>query len=347
MASITRRECKGGVRYRAEIRMTGHPPVVQTFTKKTDAKRWATQTEAAIREGRYFRTREAQRHSMGEALSRYVDEFDLRGVRPKERTLLRKYCTFWRDLLGPYLLSDISPAMIAGGRDRLLTDGLAPATVGRYMSGLSRVYSAALRDWAWVEESPMNKVTKPSLPRGRVRYLSDDERERLLTACKESTNPQLYPAVLIALSTGMRKSELMNLRWRDVDLNTGRAILHQTKNGERRTVTVTGKALELLREHSKVRLIDSDLLFPGRNRQKPIDLRKPWIAALKKASITDMRWHDLRHSTASYLTMNGASLLEVAEVLGHKTIQMTQRYSHLSEDHVAGVLEDMTRIFDA
>jgi integrase len=96
--------------------------------------------------------------------------------------------------------------------------------------------------------------------------------------------------------------------------------------------------------HAKVKRLDKRLLFPGRLKRKdikPTDLRLPWLEALKKAQVDDFRFHDLRHSAASYLAMNGASLAEIAEVLGHKTLQMVKRYSHLSEAHTAGVVSRM------
>jgi len=227
--------------------------------------------------------------------------------------------------------------------------------VVRYLAALSHAFTIAVNEWGWLDDSPMRKVKKPALPRGRVRFLSEDttdgekiegERTRLLKACEESSNPYLYPVVVLALSTGMRQGEIMGLTWEDVDLHQGRATLHETKNGERRVVPLSGKALELLKAHSKVRRLDTNLLFPGRIPQKPIALRAPWEAALKKAGIEDFRFHDLRHSAASYLAMNGASLAEIAEVLGHKTLQMVKRYSHLSEAHTAGVVARMNaRIF--
>jgi integrase len=186
----------------------------------------------------------------------------------------------------------------------------------------------------------MRKVKKPKESRGRVRFLDDDERATLLAGCKESSNPWLYPCVILALSTGMRQGELMGLKWQDVNLKDGYLILHETKNGERRTAA--GHGLELLRGHAKVRRLDTDLLFPGTvHKTKPIDLRKPFETALKAAAITDFHWHDLRHCTASYLAMNGASLAEIAEVLGHKTLQMVKRYAHLSDGHVSNVVASM------
>ena len=135
----------------------------------------------------------------------------------------------------------------------------------------------------------------------------------------------------------------MNLRWQDVDTAKGRIVLHETKNGERRVVALTGYALELMTEHAKVRRIDTDLLFPGRNPQSPLFIRVPWKIAVKKSGVEDFRFHDLRHSAASYMLMSGASLGEIAELLGHKTLQMVQRYSHMSEPHSAKIVARMNQ----
>jgi integrase len=205
-----------------------------------------------------------------------------------------------------------------------------------------------VKEWEWIDDTPMRKVAKPTESGGRKRFLSDDERHRLLKACKDSSNAYLYPVVVLALSTGMRSGEIMGLTWDVVDLNRGRAILHETKNGDPRAVAITGHALEVVKEMGKVRRIDSNLLFPAKRiapqkPQKPMSLRHDWEAALKVADIDDFRFHDLRHTAASYLAMNGASLAEIAEVLGHKTLQMVKRYAHLSEGHTSRVVESMNQ----
>lgn len=195
------------------------------------------------------------------------------------------------------------------------------------------------------ESSPTSKVTKPREPRGRVRFLDEEEREKLLFACKVSSNSFLHTMVVIALSTGTRLSEIISLSWNDVDLDKGRVILYETKNGDIRQVAITGHALELLKIHDKYRRLDTDLLFPGRYPKKPIDIRSAWNAAVKRPKLEpkleDLRFHDLRHSCASYLAMNGASLSEIAEVPGHKTLSMVKRFAHLSDNHTAGVLARM------
>lgn len=356
MAYIEKRTtADGSVSYRVQVALKGHPRQSASFERLTDAKRWASSTESAIREGRHFRTSESKRHTLGDLIDRYTR--DVLPKRPRQIRVQVAHFAWWKAELGAYLLADVTPAMIAEARDRLAREGRAPATVVRYMAALSRAFTVAIKEWGWLESAPTAKVEKPSLPHGRVRFLSDDERARLLDACRASSNPMLYPVVVLALSTGMRKSEVMNLCWcepknppRDawgvVHLDAGRIILHETKNGERRTVPLVGHAAECLRELAKVRRLDTDRVFPAANPANAIDLRTPWETALKAAGIADFRFHDLRHSTASYLAMNGASLAEIAETLGHKTLQMVKRYSHLSEAHTAGVVSRMNeRIF--
>lgn len=353
MASIRKRTNKdGSTSYRVDIRLKGFPPQRATFARLTDAKKWVQQTESAIRENRYFKSAESRKHTFGELVDRYIKDALPTKSADFEKSQKAKM-NWWKEQLGHHVLADVTPSLITECRDRLLAEttkrGItrSPATVNRYLAALSDAFSVAVKEWEWLEDSPMRKVKKPKEPRGRVRFLSEDgERPRLLKACEESSNPYLYPVVVLALSTGMRQGEIMGLTWEDVDLHQGRATLHETKNGERRVVPLSGKALELLKAHAKVRRLDTNLLFPGKNPHKPMDLRSPWEAALKKAGIEDFRFHDLRHSAASYLAMNGASLAEIAEVLGHKTLQMVKRYSHLSEAHTAGVVARMNaRIF--
>ena len=149
----------------------------------------------------------------------------------------------------------------------------------------------------------------------------------------------------MALSTGARKNEIMSLCWRDVDTKVGQITIHETKNGERRTIPLQGLALQLVKELKQDRSIHTDLLFPSRRhpKTKPIVLQKIWDEAVIEGGIEDFRFHDLRHSAASYLAMNGASIAEIAAVLGHKTLQMVKRYAHLSEAHTSQVVASMNK----
>lgn len=346
MARIKERLAKDGTkRFTAEVRLKGYPPQSATFKRLTDAKKWIQDTESAIREGRHFKTAEAKKHTVADLIDRYLSGKNLTKSQDEHVGLhLRR----WKNEIGYMLLSDVTADAITIIKDKLLNEIVptgnkrSPTTVLRYMASLSTAFSTAVSDWHWLEDSPMRNIKKPTPARGRVRFLDDDDRAKFIQACKESPNPLLYPCVILALSTGMRQGELMGIVWKDVNLKDGYLILHETKNGERRRVALTGLALSILHERAKVRRLDTPLLFPSeRNSQKPIDLRKAFATALKTAEIEDFHWHDLRHCTASYLAMNGASLAEIAEVLGHKTLSMVKRYAHLSDGHVSSVVASM------
>ena len=366
MANINKRIAgDGGVRYQARVRLKGFPEQAATFERMTDAKRWVQDTEAAIRDGRHFKTSEAKRHTLGELVDRYVR--DVMPTKPKSAKDQTRQLRWWKSRIGAYTLADVTPSLLAECRDKLasgmLDDGSmtreikhpsgkakalpveprSPSTVLRYLAAISHSYTVAMKEWGWVDSNPVMKVTKPKQPQGRVRFLSDDEREALLRECKAGNHPDLYLAVVLALSTGARQMEVMSLRWDQVDLNRKVITLYETKNGEIRALPLVHHAFELMKERAKVRRIDTNLVFPGANAAKPILLRTPFDKALARAGILNFRWHDLRHSCASYLAMNGASLAEIAEVLGHKTLQMVKRYAHLSHAHTSKVVESMNQ----
>lgn len=347
MATITkRRDSNGNTSYQVKVRLKGYPAQSATFERLTDAKKWATQTEAAIRERRHFRSVEAQKHTLAELVGRYV-----RDVLPTKggatQLTQQRQLEWWKKELGEYSLAECTPALIAEARDKLVRQS-SGSTANRYLAVLSHAFTVACKEWGWIETNPVFLVTKPKEPRGRVRFLSDDERARLLAACRESPSSSwLYPLVVLALSTGMRAGEIRALTWDRVNLKQGRILLEETKNGDRRVVPLAGHALQLLKAYAKVRRLDTDLVFPSRRLSKPgapakpVNLQHPWEEALQQAGIEDFRFHDLRHSAASYMLMNGATVAELAEVLGHKTLQMVKRYSHLSEAHAKGLVERM------
>lgn len=339
MAAIEKRTAAdGSTSYRVKIRLRGHPVQTATFSSLSKAKQWGTQTEAAIREGRYFQTAEAKRHTLAEAVERYERE-KLQGMKSAQHR--RMYNAFWTGKLGACTLADITPAAVNDALRELATERqLGPQSVAHYRQALSSVLSQAVNAWEWMEQTPMHRVPKPSLPRGRVRYLSADERARLLDACRQSTNKDLYLAVLLALTTGGRQAETMGATWAQIDLTRATLQLEETKNGSRRTLHLVGPVLEPLKERAKIRRIDSDLVFPSHaNPRQPVSLRNPWETALKAAGIEGFHWHDLRHTFASEAAMSGASLPELAALLGHKTLSMVQRYAHLSPAHTASLAE--------
>lgn len=219
MAYIERRVNKDkSISYRVNICLKGYPEASGTFDKLSDAKNWANITEAQIREHRYFKTKN-NRHTLGELIDRYIETILVRN--PKSAPNKTQQLLWWKSHLGSYNLNDTTPSLIVEAKDKLLkTIGsrgkLSAGTVNQYMSALSHAFNIAIREWNWIESSPMKNISKLKEPRGRTRYLSDAERVRLLEVCKESSYPDLYTIVVLALSTGARKMELLSLKWEDV-----------------------------------------------------------------------------------------------------------------------------------
>lgn len=338
MATIEKRPtADGNMTYRVKVRMKGHRPQTATFATRSDARKWASKIETEIREHRYFPIAASQQHTLSELIDRYSKHHL---TRKRVAAQQAQQLHWWQTQLGHLPLADVSPALLIQQREAL-AETRSPATVNRYLAALSHVFTIAVREYEWLDRNPLQHVSRGQESRGRVRYLNDDERNRLLAACQAGSNPDLYLAVLLSLATGARRMEILGLRWPQVDLVRKTITLLETKNGERRALPLGEQPLALLRERAKVRRIDSDWVFPGRLPGQPAKFRHAWETALQTACIDDFHWHDLRHSAASYLAMNGASHQEIAAILGHKTLAMVKRYSHLSESHVAGVVSRM------
>ena len=350
MANIMERlTADNKIAYTARIRVKGFPQQTATFARKTDARLWAQKTEASIWEGKYFSQAESKKHTFSDLATRYI-KTAIGNKSPKVRIQYQQQLKKWCEMIGDRSLAEINPAVISECREKLSEEKThlgkirSSASINRYMAVLSSIFSVAVREWQWVEENPVKKIKKLKESEGRNRFLSEDEIDRLIKACRESKNKNLLLAVVLSLSTGARQMEIWGLKWREVDLNEGTATLIETKNSQIRVVPIQSYALELMREKSKFMRIETNLVFPSTvDPQKPFDFRKAWKAALRKAQIDDFRWHDLRHSAASYLAMNGASIREIAEILGHKTLQMSMRYAHLTENHSKSLVKAMNK----
>jgi len=213
---------------------------------------------------------------------------------------------------------------------------VSAATVSKELNVLKHLLRLAVEEWEYIPVNPAQRVKAPKAAPGRVRYLQPGDLRVLIEAAPE----WLRPIIALGVATGMRRSEILRLRWLDLDLNGKRAMLPQTKNGEGRIVYLNRLAL------------DAVLSLPVTEQTKPTDLLFPrlepeWISVAftrlcRKHGILDFRFHDLRH-TASWLRMKGADIHTVAQLLGHKDLRMAARYQHLSP----GFLSDAVHTLDS
>jgi integrase len=363
MATIRKRKnLDGTISYRVVIRLKGFAPVSATFARLTDAREWASVTEADMKAGRYFGT--AKTKTLADLIDKYAQS---PANQLKSWPGVKRYLDWWRAKAGNEKLKEINAPRIAEWRDELLKSkkrrgqgNLSAATVNRTLAALSSTLSFAVKELEWLERNPSQRIKKPREPAGRVRFLSEGELQALMKALRASIHPDLLIAALLALTTGARKNEILKMRWSQIDFTRRTITLAhgETKNNQGRALPLSGEVVELLAKRSKVRSINDDRVFPPPKGRKELELRSPWKEALVKANIdvridsrkgrckaaeegnappkltSDFRWHDLRHTAASYLTMEGVSAIEVARILGHKTLAMTLRYSHLSPERV-------------
>ena len=258
--------------------------------------------------------------------------------------------TWWKQRLGHVLLSDLTPALIVESRDFLLAQPTphgkprTTSTVNRYLAAFSKALTIAMKEWGWLEDSPMRRVSKFQEGKARDRLLTLEEKDHLLVACKASSNPYLYPMVSIALLTAMRYGEIAGLNFEDVDFTNKYISLYQTKNGERRVLPLTAPVEKILVDFSKKQKRSTGRIFIPRklNRKtEEVSIRGAFTKALEHAGITGFTFHMLRHAAASYLAMSGATQGELMIILGHKTPTMTKRYAHFSQKHIANVMDRM------
>lgn len=206
-----------------------------------------------------------------------------------------------------------------------------PATLNRYMVAMAAVFTWAIEERlaprGWTH--PCRGIRRLEEPDGRVRFLDEVERDRLFAACRASKYPRLYALALMAMLTGARKGELLSLTWQQVDLDAGTALLGKTKNGDRRTLVLLPQLVEVLRPF----VGDSNRYVFGSvhsKYQRPASTDSAWRDAIARSGVRDFRFHDLRHCCASYLAQAGTPLNVIAEILGHRKLDMSRRYAHLT-----------------
>lgn len=350
MATIAK--TKSG-KYKAVIRdPKGRHLKSKTFTRKTDARIWARRIEAD-------REKMAALDSAGATITvRKLAEERLAEWRGKDKSYPAQLA-FWVAEIGDMRLVDVSANIIQEKLDQYAAgnamrgDGKAfaedaegrltlvsrtartarkrkPATVNRRLAALSGLLKFAIVRKRYMTVNPARDVASLTENNKIVRYLSDAERKALLKACKASEWQRLHLLVLMALMTGARQSELLRLRWSDIDFEKRSALAMNTKNSDDRVMPLPRPVIEALRPFREV---GSGLVFPSERKPgQAFEFRKNWNKALLDAGIEKFRFHDLRHSCASYLAMAGTSLLEISEVLGHRSLETTKRYAHIDQN---------------
>lgn len=319
-------------RWQAVVRRRGYPPRSEGFASKTEAVQWARAVEAQVDNRTYADRSVAERTTMAAAIDRYLEE-----VTPGKRSARSETqrLNHLKRIFGKHTLVTLQREEIAKYRDQRLRDGKASGTVIKELNSLCHVFEVARKDWGYpLPENPVKLVRKPKAGRGRDRRLQPGEYERLKQASAESKCLLLPFIIDLAIETAMRLGELLSLKWGDIDFSQRYAMLDLTKNGERRAAPLSTRAVATL--GAIPRHISNPRVFWCWSR--PDAFENAWRRAVKKANIADLRFHDLRHESASRLFERGLNPMEVAAITGHKTLQVLKRYVHFKPQDLAAKL---------
>ena len=309
-----------GNRWQARVRRQGYPDITKSFQGRQDAERWARSVESDIDRGSYVSHTEAQTTTLADLIQRYMAEVlpSMKGA-PEDSIRLKAIC---RRPICKNSIAALTPAKVAEYRDLRLTE-VAAGTVVRELAYLSSIINHGRREWGIHANNPVALVRKPTQPKGRQRVLTSAERERLLAELQPTgrRNVWMLSVALLALETGMRRSELLALRWGDINLDRRTATLHMTKNGDSRVVPLSTSAAQTLA--AMPRSI-CGAVFPI----TACALAANFDKAVARAQLPDLHFHDLRHTAITLMATKLPNLIELAAVSGHKSLKMLQRYYH-------------------
>lgn len=328
MATIRKR----GQKWQVQVRRQGNASLCRSFLRKADAEIWARQLEAeADRRGLPFDPKQLEKLTVADMVARYRDTIVPRKQGREIETIILN--AFLRSEVASLTLSEITSAHFSAYRDQRLACVKA-ATINRELGVLQHAFDIAIREWSLpLRSNPVAAISKPRLDKPRDRRLRDGEEERLIEACRKCRNPLIPPLISFALETGMRRGEIVSVRWQDADLQARTLHIAKTKNGYPRTIPLTQGALSILKELAARQTTD-DRLFPLSIES----VKLAWKRVVKRAGIEDLHFHDLRHEAVSRFFERGLSVPEVALISGHRDPRMLFRYTHLRAEDVAAKL---------
>jgi integrase len=308
-------------------------PRCKSFDSKAEAEKWARDLESQVDKfGAALDTRILESTTLGSLLKRYAVE-----VSPSKRgsiqeiqrlDVLQRHDLAYRTLVG------LSQQDIASFRDERLKT-VKPATAVRELAILSHVLDVAMRDWGYpLAQNVVKMVRRPTINNNRSRRLTASEEQRILDACDDGKVECFRTLVVLAIETGMRRGEILGLKWTDISYNRRVISLALTKNGSSREVPLSQRAYNALMALKQSETVDQSTPFA----MTASAFEQTWRRVLKRANVRDLKFHDLRHEAVSRFFELGLNIIEVSTISGHKELSMLKRYTHLNAENLVSRL---------
>lgn len=346
---------KKGKRIQATVRIKGYEPEYKTFDTKTEAKVWATDIENKMKQGTYKKNDvenlagQQTIKTVGD-LIKYFEENEA----PNRYSYYEKYKVmyeWWTDKIGNIDCSDLTPAILSDCKRKLIKeDAIKPlkgrktrgdSTINKYLMALSAILTFGKKEYHLWKMNPMHDVDKRKLPDLRIRFASKDEIEKIKKGTRASSY-RLYVFVLIAMTTGGRYNEVRHIKVENIDFKDYRIHYLNTKNNTNRGVPINKKLAIKIKALMRISNIQSGYIFLNDKKTKLAYLKGEFEKVIKDLGIEDFRFHDLRHTAASYLLMAGATIIELMEIFGWKSQAMVRRYAHLSKTHTSNLMNKVS-----
>ncbi len=319
----------------------GRQEMKSTGTKnKALAKRIEAKLVTEIEEGRWFEKPVGADKTLRDLLKKYMEEHSALNKAQTSHIRDKSLANHLLRYLGEYIVTDLSPRDVSSYKSTRRGEGAAPNTVNNELRLLSHAYNLALREWEWVDSNPVSRVAKEKVNNQVERWLTHEEEEKLLSASPF----WLQEILIVAINTGLRQAEILDLAWDRVDLFRKTLTILEQKNRGKDTLPINAQVLEILKARNKVKSIKNNLVFYTQEGTR-IDARnllRVFYKARAKAGIEKFRFHDLRHTFATRLVQAGVDLYKVQKLMRHKTPIMTQRYAH----HYPESLRDGVEVLD-
>lgn len=315
----------------------------QQFRRSTETedKKIATRIfdklKGDIAEGKWFEKQPGEGYTFKDLMDKYMAEYSAvnkaASSHKRDKSIVSKLISYF----GNQYLTEITPAMISGYKVKRRTDGVSPRTINYELITMSHAFNLAIREWGLVDQNPVIKVKKDRVSNNIERWLSLEEEARLL---KESPK-WLQDIILFAIHTGLRQSEILDLKWSHVDMKRRTVTISEQKNRCIDTLPLNETAMKVLRERHSPELPLDGYVFPNTlgDRKGNRLLLKAFYVALEKADISNFRFHDLRHTFATRLIRKGADLYTVQKLGRWKTVTMVQRYAHHHTESLRSAIE--------
>jgi len=313
----------------------------ETDDKKL-AQRIYDKVKGEVAERKWFEKLPGEDLTFKQMMERYMEEHSARNKAPTSHTRDKSLKDHLVGFFGDLTLAEITPNLISEYKTKRRDEVAAPQTVNNELGLMSHAFNLAIREWEWVKENPVKKVSKEKVNNLIERWLTLEEQKNLLA----SSPNWLQEIVLFAVNTGLRQGEILDLKWSQVDLTRKTITILEQKNQGKDTLPLNESALGVLEERSKDRHGETEYVFHTRNCTRILspNLQQAFYSALRKSGIEKLRFHDLRHTFATRLVQAGFDLYTVQKLGRWKNISMIMRYAHHYPESLRSSVEVLDKI---